>query len=919
MGLAGAISRTGSAARAISVLARLGGLRERGELQTACRLAEETLDGVRDWAPMINVRIEYARLLAEMGRNADSEREFDECEALVARAHLISSAGYFHLTRGIARLVSQQADGAIADLRRSQDAFTSTERDVTSSRFWRGYLRFTQLERALLRLARPVLIIPIWLLLWLLALSGLAAGAARFGGLTSLFAMHPVIGAYVVPVPYLYLYLCALVLLVLWPFMVFLSVRITTWMIDVAQASFTPPALNRMMLAQTWCNLGFFDEAEENLHRATEMIGFLRYSKSTGILAFIAAKICLARGDQRAAKEHLKSALFALPRRDLQYRPCRELLALLEFDDGHLDEAIRLIGELPCLAPDGSAEARKYRSQAAWMRGRADARAMQWEQAQAHYREAYELADVTNHLRLTIGLNYAGALVMTQRTAKAAATFRALLDSMELQYDLLLTDAARSIFASNTAWMLRIMVRVQLEIGETRDAARTLIRFKARTFVDRFVRPVRTLSPRADEDLATFDARVQETARATLFSGALAATALRSADPASIEDLQSALSRRRLHMRQRMIEEGETRIEGVQFYELEDVQQALGPHEWLLDVHWNDDWIGALAITRDRVIGRAVNRDVIIPLIERMNSEPPAVCGAAVLEQVSAQFAELRGARTLFVAPDGPLARLGTNRLSDTGHVSLVPGAAVLPALRRPVPKVEDNVLLIGSHARGDLPGVRFELAGIASELKESRLRPAPDADAVERLLEPGSWRVIHIASHGWLSGQGTDSALLLDRNGEPWLLSVDDIDAHIKARALLVVLSSCKMGQPASSDNQLGVLGMPSAFLAACGARAVVASVAPVHDAINALVMPAFYRLLVEGYTVADALERAEAEVAQMTDSDLRGLVTSNKWRMSRDIEAACMRSQRPLGEFIQRSTCLIFGDGSLRLYERT
>ncbi|MDE3074568.1 MAG: CHAT domain-containing protein [Chloroflexota bacterium] len=907
----------GVVTRGIMLLLRLEGMRARGELPEAAAAAEAVLDARPDSVALVGVRIEYARILAELGRVDDSELEFSKCETQIERDDLQSYRGQFHLSRGIARAISGRPDGAIPDLRHSEQAFASSEREVADRGYFRANLTLVKIERNLIQLVRPWMLFATSAAFFALMAVVVVVQSERLGGIDRLFRANYVLYGHTLPGRLGYWYLALALALLLWPFLMLIGLRVYVRLIDMFRSIWFSPVSNRLMLAQAWYDLGFIDEAESNIDRASRMLPLIGSRRLDGLARYVRAKIAIKRGDTRAAQQLAGDAVASLTPDDPEYGRAQELLALMLFDDGETERAVDALESLAAAVRDGSPDSRRYGCYAAWVQGLAEARNGRWQSAADHYRRAYALCDRANPLYLRVALNFAGAQTVIGNSEDAAELLRVLVAEVEVRHDLLLTDTAKSNFAAETSWILRLIARTQMELGEMTDAARTLVQFKARSFVDQFVRISANGFAAGRPVDGSLDQRVSAAARGSLYSMGLEPAVLRALEFESLDALHEALAQRRRALRRRMIEEAEPNPTNIECLQLDDVQRALQPNEAVLDFLWNTDWAGVAVIRRDTVQAFSDVGAELQEMLDATINEPPPARGSYVVETLLKAMGIERGEKmTIFVSPDGPLARLGATHTAF-GPVFLLPGAAVLAALRRPLSAPQGEVLVVAADVNNDLPGVKFEVSAIQEVVSCQGGGARPDDDGAELLLEQRLWRAVHLVSHGWLSARGTDSALLLRRNGQPWLLSVDDIEAHVRARAQLVVLSACDVGQPASPDSQLGVLGMPSSFLARCGARAIVASVSPVHDALSALVMPEFYRRLVSGQTVIQALRGAESHVAELSTDDLLALAQSGRWRMSPDIKRACARGSRPLATFITRFPSLIFGDGLVSLYE--
>ncbi|MDY0110919.1 MAG: CHAT domain-containing protein [Candidatus Krumholzibacteria bacterium] len=281
-------------------------------------------------------------------------------------------------------------------------------------------------------------------------------------------------------------------------------------------------------------------------------------------------------------------------------------------------------------------------------------------------------------------------------------------------------------------------------------------------------------------------------------------------------------------------------------------------------------------------------------LLHELLSTPPRsidadVATGAVISRASQDLAALLFApfmdmidqhRHVILAPDGalnlvPLAglRLSPARQSvpsksaPTPVYSRVPAAAVLARLR-PVrgerTAAAGRILALNEPEarRESLSGAQYETDWLARRFaavdREVSQRGSID-ETWPSILAP--YGVLHFAMHSSTDDRSPwRSAVTLARNTSgdgPFSVCASEIaDSMLPAR--LVVLSCCESARGRVLSGE-GVQGLASAFLAA-GARAVLATLWPVDDAVTARFMKVFYSALAEGQTVAGAVARAQA-----------------------------------------------------------
>ena len=154
------------------------------------------------------------------------------------------------------------------------------------------------------------------------------------------------------------------------------------------------------------------------------------------------------------------------------------------------------------------------------------------------------------------------------------------------------------------------------------------------------------------------------------------------------------------------------------------------------------------------------------------------------------------------------------------------------------------------------LPGAAQEAKYLANLFQAAALlgRSARKQVVLQLLTEAS---IIHIAAHG----EPNRGEIILapntfhDQSPESFLLRQEDITS-ISVQARLVVLCCCYTGQGEVSSE--GVVGIARSFLAA-GARSVLASLWPIHDAGAKEFMKKFYKEICEETPVCEALRRAK------------------------------------------------------------
>jgi CHAT domain-containing protein len=130
-------------------------------------------------------------------------------------------------------------------------------------------------------------------------------------------------------------------------------------------------------------------------------------------------------------------------------------------------------------------------------------------------------------------------------------------------------------------------------------------------------------------------------------------------------------------------------------------------------------------------------------------------------------------------------------------------------------------------------------------------------------------FRYVHFATHGFANeSDGRLSGLLLSppraNEGPDGILRADETYG-LELNADLVVLSACETGIGKLDDGR-GIMGLSRGFLFA-GARNLVVSLWPSDDFGTKYLMVAFYRHLLSGASIRDAMRAAKLELVAMGD----------------------------------------------------
>jgi CHAT domain-containing protein len=343
---------------------------------------------------------------------------------------------------------------------------------------------------------------------------------------------------------------------------------------------------------------------------------------------------------------------------------------------------------------------------------------------------------------------------------------------------------------------------------------------------------------------------------------------------------------------------------------LEQIQQALGNHELLLEYVLSEPASYCLAITRDAInLMRLVSRTQIDSAADRFLREVRSK-NAAVKERTEL-FELLLGSvgktqySRLIIVPDGNLHLLPFDSLINEHSQSIVethivtyapsatsfyllrtlltpneakkPLLAVggIPANRKPgPPKQYASRSLFSLEAKkiGDLTQTTAEIRAISQLFPdEAVVLEGKRATEIALKSQPlQQFRILHFALHGFSDTNIPErTALLLaadNDSAEDGLLQDREI-RDLRLSADLVTLSACDTGI-GRLQGQEGISSLVRAFLLA-GARSVIASLWQVDDRSTGVLMKHFYSYLSRGEDKANALRLAKLDLIRQYQQD--------------------------------------------------
>ncbi len=275
----------------------------------------------------------------------------------------------------------------------------------------------------------------------------------------------------------------------------------------------------------------------------------------------------------------------------------------------------------------------------------------------------------------------------------------------------------------------------------------------------------------------------------------------------------------------------------------------------------------AAVATKPSPMGQGNTKRVDVP--ETISVED---LGAELYRELIAPLGLAPGTRRLLLLPHDALHELPFAALLDPQThtylgqkltLSLLPSASALLVWQGQARPGEPEALVLGDPTTSSLrplPAAREEARQVAEllhrkallgdEAKESALRGAAR-----------SLTLLHIAAHGVLDEQEPRNSYLAlaEDEGQDGHLEMGEIFDELRLNQRpLVVLSACEtgLGRRAGGDE---IEGMIRAFLYA-GARAVTATLWEIDDPASELLVKVFYRSLLAGAPVAEALRQAQA-----------------------------------------------------------
>ncbi|MBD2328080.1 tetratricopeptide repeat protein [Alkalinema sp. FACHB-956] len=166
--------------------------------------------------------------------------------------------------------------------------------------------------------------------------------------------------------------------------------------------------------------------------------------------------------------------------------------------------------------------------------------------------------------------------------------------------------------------------------------------------------------------------------------------------------------------------------------------------------------------------------------------------------------------------------------------------------------------------------------------------------EALQTNLHKGTYRILHLATHGaFKPGRPEDSYLVPGRGQNLTTELIDQLGNYGLSKIHLVVLSACQTAVGDRASDGMEIPGI-SYFFLKNDVKSVMASLWNVNDASTALMMQQFYKHLANGMTKAQAIQQVQKDfmLGNLTAKDAKALDRAGAYR---DIEG-----QPPPNSFI-------------------
>ncbi|HBS29738.1 MAG TPA: hypothetical protein DEB06_09885 [Phycisphaerales bacterium] len=344
--------------------------------------------------------------------------------------------------------------------------------------------------------------------------------------------------------------------------------------------------------------------------------------------------------------------------------------------------------------------------------------------------------------------------------------------------------------------------------------------------------------------------------------------------PSSAVHRAGELERRCELLRQRLAQTAGTLPSLSSPLGLDAVCASLAPHEGIVAYFAEDDTLSAQALTGGAVrVARGFARvSDAARAIERLRfiADRVALTGRwapadeshwdgallALRRLVWDPIGEMLAPSALAIVPFGPLhglpwpALLGTLPVARRPPSVVTAPSATAAVLRAAPPEHEAShgALIVGV-ADDSAPRAEHEARAVAGAARDATLLTARDATAQRVLDHMRHADLLHLATHCVFDPERPMSSRL--RLADRWCTAREFL-GRVRPGAA-IVLAGCQTGRSSDRTGE-DRFGLARAFLAS-GARAVVASHWPLHDAAAEHFFPRFHAELARGVPVSQAL----------------------------------------------------------------
>jgi len=138
------------------------------------------------------------------------------------------------------------------------------------------------------------------------------------------------------------------------------------------------------------------------------------------------------------------------------------------------------------------------------------------------------------------------------------------------------------------------------------------------------------------------------------------------------------------------------------------------------------------------------------------------------------------------------------------------------------------------------------------------------DYEALKSSLDKGTYRILHLATHGAFKPGRPEDSYLVPGNGQNLTTDLIDQLGNYGLRNIhLVVLSACETAVGDRASDGIEIPGI-SYFFLKNEVKSVMASLWNVNDASTALIMQQFYKHVAAGKTKAEALQAVQQDFIQ-------------------------------------------------------